>query len=413
MGEFKPTFYFFIMLMAHFFVSKAVALKVFDFEEVVLTDGANLSYAQLSSAANFSLPDTFILCSSHIQAKIHDKTFYVLYDVDNAPWFSVSIWEYNGEITLWADVRYGIWFKIGIIEKPWTNFWIHICVEIDLISGRLSSSINGGPAFTLDAIELEKYNSGELRLTIGLSDHSWDAKEQFPDSVTNINIFHSSMERDIEEMSSNPCVFASAGDYMAWQDMKWDKTGDNVREVELAEDVICDETTTYMVPLPMKLSWTETKQTCSNLGHAEITESKTEEELKTFVEWFNRKHGPCKDIWTPFNDEDEEGIFVSTNTGMPASYLSWMWGQPNGGNHQNIVAIRQKIEGENSSMMGYHDDKESTEFCGSCTLDKRTVFTLWGRCEHTYLGKIFFLFNLLFICSFVCVSFPFFVPLSY
>ena len=69
-------------------------------------------------------------------------------------------------------------------------------------------------------------------------------------------------------MSSNPCRFALEGDCMSWEEM----------------------------------SWTETKQICNNLVHANVTESLTEGELHKFVEWLDKEYGPCKEIWTTLID---------------------------------------------------------------------------------------------------------------
>ena len=214
----QPEMYFMLLMML-MVISRVKMLKVFNFEDSV--ERTNISYLQLSNSPDLVLPDVFILCSSHIQKKIYDKPFYVLYDASDTPWFSVSIWESSGQISLWADVLYGIWYKLGIVNKPWTNFWIHICVEIDLKVGKISSSINGNSVFTLEAPKLAKQKGIGLHLKVGLSDHSWNIKEQFPDSVSNINIYHSTRDTGIKLMSSNPCTFARSGDYIAWDDMQW------------------------------------------------------------------------------------------------------------------------------------------------------------------------------------------------
>ena len=367
-------------------ISLEKELKVFNFEESVSANGADLSYAVLSNIPALPLPDRFIICSSHIQKKIYDKNFYVLYDAEGIPWISLSIWESSGQISLWADLLYGIWFKLGLVNKPWTHFWTHICMEMDLKTGRISSSMNGNSVASVEAPDLVKLNTRRLNLAVGLSHHSWQVKEQFPDSVSNINIFTSSAKTDIQLMSSNPCKFAAMGDYLAWERMEWDKKGPNVREIELSEDEICDGSSTYKIALPKEMSWTETTQLCDNLGHGSISEITSEKELFGFVEWFNEEHGYCKDIWTPFNDEDKEGTFISAVTGMRGSYMPWMKGQPNGGRLQNHVAIRQVVDTEPLSLV-YHDEKATVPYCGACSVDKRTVFILWGRCKNTFLGN--------------------------
>ena len=164
-------------------------------------------------------------------------------------------------------------------------------------------------------------------------------------------------------------------------------------ETEEGVEIICDTSHNYRVPLPMLMTWSETKQSCHNLGHANITETLNEDKLQEFVSWFEDEHGPCRDIWTPITDEAEEGVFINTNTGKQPSYIPWMKGQPNGGTLQNSVAIRIESQGLNISKeqtkygLAFHDIKKTDQFCGSCTLERATLFTLWGRCKRTYLGN--------------------------
>ena len=212
-------------------------------------------------------------------------------------------------------------------------------------------------------------------------DHSWLAKQQFYGSVTNINIYHGGDDDQLPAMSRNPCELPSGGDFLAWDNMAWNLTGKDIKEYDESQETICYEKSTYNVPLPIKMTWPETKQSCNNLGNGLITSSLTEEELITFTTWFTKVHGPCLDIWTPFTDESEEGIFIDTNTGKTIDYLPWMSGQPNGGTLQNIVVLKATAEGPQ-----YHDLNPGSYFCGSCTLDKTTIFSLWGRCQNTYLG---------------------------
>ena len=242
----------------------------------------------------------------------------------------------------------------------------------------------------MDVVELLSSKPSRLNLTIGLVDHSWLPKQQFPDSVTNINIFHTSQERVLEQMSSNPCKFAASGDFMDWAETTWNKTGKGPKELDFTEDTVCNKNPFYKIPLPTEMTWPETKQTCNNLGHANITESFSKDDLDKFMIWFIREHGPCQDIWTPLTDQGEEGVFVSANSGQEANYIPWMYGQPNGGNIQNHLAIRRTQGGANNSF-GYYDAKASNRFCSSCTLDKTTVFTLWGRCEFTFLDSAYVL----------------------
>ena len=383
----RPLQLFFVLKLFLLLIEQGKTITVFNFEDSKSLP--ELSFASLVNTPSLDLPAKFLICSSHVQSKIYDKNFYVLYGDNGLPWFSISIWEVSNEITLWADLQYGLWYQIAIVEKPWTNFWLHICIHIDTESGKLVASINGNSASKSSVPELQSSKPMRLNMTVGLVDHSWLTKQQFPDSVTNINIFYPSALRNLEVMSSNPCLYAAEGDFMAWHRMTWDMTGEGLKKMNLTEDTICEQEPFYKVPLPTEMSWSDTRQACSNLGHANITELDTQTELDRFVLWFDREHGPCQDIWTPFTDETSEGKFVSANSGKIATFLPWMKGQPNGGDFQNHLAIRR----DNSDNVGYHDAKSGNLFCGSCTLHKTTVFTLWGRCEFTFLDSSYVLIS--------------------
>ena len=61
---------------------------------------------------------------------------------------------------------------------------------------------------------------------------------------------------------------------------------------------------------------------------------------QAFTEWFQRRvDGSCTWLWTPFSDQEKEGVFLDMNSKEPATFLPWKRNQPNGGREENFAKI--------------------------------------------------------------------------
>ena len=76
--------------------------------------------------------------------------------------------------------------------------------------------------------------------------------------------------------------------------------------------------------------------------------------LQVFTEWFLwRIDGSCSWLWTPFSDEEKEGVFLDMNSKKQASFLPWKLNQPNGGREENFVTIDMILfQEENKVKLG-------------------------------------------------------------
>ena len=62
--------------------------------------------------------------------------------------------------------------------------------------------------------------------------------------------------------------------------------------------------------------------------------------VQAFTEWFQRRtNGSCSWLWTPYSDQEEEGVFLNMNNQEQASLLPWNQNQPNGGREENFAKI--------------------------------------------------------------------------
>ena len=89
--------------------------------------------------------------------------------------------------------------------------------------------------------------------------------------------------------------------------------------------------------------------------------------LQAFTEWFQRKtDGSCTWLWTPYSDEEKEGVFLNLNSQEQASFLPWKQNQPNGGREENFVKID----------MNLFQDENKVKFC--LNLTKSNVKKRWN-----------------------------------
>ena len=121
------------------------SVRVLDFSSAIYAAPYTpFSSAVLTNMTEDNLPHHFILCFSIKQNKIDGKIPFAIYGEDKKPWLAFSFWKSSSGVFLWADVRTGNFTKLHNIEKPWTHVWIHLCAEVDTITGNIIVSLNGG-----------------------------------------------------------------------------------------------------------------------------------------------------------------------------------------------------------------------------------------------------------------------------
>ena len=131
--------------------------RVFTFhEDSMRHDTSDLSSAIVTREE--SLPDHFLICSSHKQkylASHNARTVYVLYKESNfsVPWFSIGFGSPKpGHHTLYIDVNNN-YLRIGTFPPETFLYWVHVCVEVDTITATIKASVNGGNVSTVQNVE--------------------------------------------------------------------------------------------------------------------------------------------------------------------------------------------------------------------------------------------------------------------
>ena len=270
----------------------------------------------------------------------------------------------------------GVWLRIHQGPLASAREWFHVCVRLDWSLSRVNVSVNGGQ---MSSLHLEReLNSEELRNIIihtGLS--SPVLREKYPDQfhglLTNINIYQdTSSQLDIQKMSSNPCQFAAAGDLLAWEDTEWVEDGEHLEQINLDPGEVCDEDDDqpmFNIPLVLKLNWFNANRTCNILNNGTISEMRDLTEVNSITSKFRRR---CDYIWSPY-------VFSESKPEFQSSDLSWY------GNVQGpgpFVAVY--LFTSTPQLLKF---AATERFCVACRVQKRRVFTLWGVCDQSLLGK--------------------------
>ena len=385
----KVFFYWVCLLMCSW---QASAIRTYSFEEH--TNDEALSFLTLASGPLVQLPDQFIFCTSHQQTKIDNRGFYHIYGEDGAPWMTTKFSLGAGistSVGLWGNFGKH-WVYFGEVEELKLYYWYHLCHQVDTATGILSISINGKMLKSNVTVKSLKQNKPEYlnnKLVIGKSTRVMktddDKDEQFSGSVTNFKVF-GEQNLSLKQLSENACE--QEGDLLAWSDSSWKQTGQGIIEKDKDTSKLCDNKGTYTLPLPLRLSQQQAANTCDKLGHGRMRTTSSMEQLQELVELFQTElPGVCRNIWTPYSDQAEEGVFLSIEDNSKPTFLPWAPDQPNGAESENGIDIRLDKSGE----VYYYDRHISPNLdqfiCSVCSLDASFSIQLRGVCEFTFMGE--------------------------
>ena len=255
------------------------------------------------------------------------------------------MWRQNTVVHIMAHYgRAGRGYFHGTVNDPKLDYWYRTCFGIDIKEGLVTVALNGqimDSNRSVGNLVENKPTSLNKKVVLGKWNRtSTGLIEQYPWSVTNLQIFHWVPGLELGTLSGNECLLA--GDYMSWDSMEWGASGDDVSVVETENNDVCREVEEgrYNLALPFGKTQDQALSTCHKLGHAWLTSLDNQEQYEQFIAWFDRiTNKTCKRIWTPYSDKREEGVFVNVDDGSPVTFLPWAVGDPNGGKIENGIAI--------------------------------------------------------------------------
>ena len=309
--------------------SCALGMKVFTFSEDSSDTSPMSSVTVTSASDNSFLPDHFLICSSHSQQQVktrNTRTIYVLYEDSNftKPWFSIGFKSNN---KLWGNVRFKDWHELGIVTRETFLYWVHICVEVDTITGTLRASINGGNVTTVHNVPgLTPLPRLHLRLGVVHESYYFELT-QFRGSVTNMNIFAlkdrvdenllSSASRNSRSSKLNEHLV-----YLNWTKAKLNVFGKGVKEEDFDEKDIYSESKVLNFKIPLLWNKIEATEECRKYGYASISKPTelTNMSNMDFENIYGKYFDQCEYFWTPFTDKYLEGTFVDELTNETIRY---------------------------------------------------------------------------------------------
>ena len=276
------------------------------------------------------------------------------------------------------------WLRIHKAPLRSAKAWFHICVRVNQEHqlSVVNVSVNGGNIKSMKQ-ELEVRDMTNIVIHLGTAHHIIRPTfgSQYTGMITNINIYKANSRLDIQKMSSDPCQFASSGDVLAWEDMEWERHGDHIEDVIVEDGQVCGDKPNFNIPLILDLNWFSADKTCHILNNGTISEMNDVTDVGFISSSFNRS---CDYIWSPYIYNESTRNFSSYNTGNHIENLlrniSWYWDSPEQGKY---VAVY--LRSLNKYMIRDFDDTET--FCVSCNVPKETVFTMWGVCDQSLLGR--------------------------
>ena len=168
---------------------------------------------------------------------------------------------------------------------------------------------------------------------------------------------------------------------LSWENMIWRKIGSDIVEKNVDLHKICKMKNSEPISLPFLWKAEAAAKVCDKIGNGNVTDFPDPSDVSKIDidSVYGEKVAKCQYIWSPFNDVENEGEYVNTNTGSVIAKLDWEPAQPNGLHLENHVAILP-------SIAKFRDISGSLYACTSCTIPHK-ILTLRGSCENSYLGK--------------------------
>ena len=291
---------------------KGLPLKVFNFKESQHSDDT-ISTVSISNPPSQELPDHFVICSSHFQRTYDTPNTYAVYIIFEdeqfkKPWFSFAFWD-DGE--LFVESRKKHFYFLGTVPGYVFLHWIHLCIEVSVKEGILTSYL-GGKILKQhkEAKHLKPIPKLNLRLGI-VHEALTNYQHQFDGKITNINVFTTKNQSLIRDMSANPCKLTLSKEtvFQSWRNMEW-KITEAKDEEHVNYTEICSDSDTFTLRYPLLWTKENAMDICDKIDHGKIFDFPI-----SFSGSESKYSDVCKYFWTPFTDQQREGVFINENNG--------------------------------------------------------------------------------------------------
>ena len=228
-------------------------------------------------------------------------------------------------------------------QSPILLQWYHFCLKVDTVSGQISFAVNGRfiheNIFPMleNTLSTKKPKTLQNKLELGRY-VDYGKKKQYSWKLSNFNIFYGNKSHDdLVDITGNLCDVD--GDYLAWKDMIWLKTGEGAKLLELSKKELCTRSIKRQIALPVKLNFKMANQVCLKIGRKGIIPIGNKTDMAKYIGFIERNLPEPHQIWTSYTDQNVEGTFLDVNSGKPCAFYAWGTNQPNGGEQQNCLSL--------------------------------------------------------------------------
>ena len=356
--------------------SLTISVRIIEFKNIDQEVPSNFSTAKLDNGASLHLPDHFILCSSHYQTNVHTKnthTIYVIYQDGEftLPWLNIGIWN---EQRLWVNVGHNSWHILGVIDSEDLFKWMHICLEIDLVKGSISSSMNGKSFGVTKVSDLSP--SPSFNIQLGIVHHSVsDIKRQFHGKVANIQLLLPNV-KNVTVLSNNLCKKRPELNILSWSEMEWNMSGNNIQESNVSSSMVCPTTPYADLRVPFEWTKSRAKDMCFKIGNGQIASPGNDDSRENW-----KIYDDCEMFWTPYLYDEDSGSVEKEYSHDEKVRLNWLQGFPVNGTPgwQNVIFYPARKYFENA--------EDHKEICLVCNTSLKTIYTMRGNCKYSLLGE--------------------------
>ena len=382
-----------IIIAISWLASQTSSVEVYNFYQTYLEESDNLmSSATLTGSPEDPLPPSFTICAAHSQSGWDESGLFYITDQNGKAWLTLRWMFESGSVDIHVWTSFASKIYLGTIEVPALNFWYTTCLAMDLQEGLVALSVNN--KLLANTTYIKNINTtttpvlkDNLHIGVWYNDNRDDSEKPYFGAITNIQIYRGGVS-DLPVTTQDGC--AADGDFLAWTDMTWKTSGEAVNRSEVNLESVCNPKDSYAIAFTMGLTQTAALKTCQKLGHSKMTTITSQEELATYITWFQETApvDTCHYVWTPFSDAATEGIFLNMNDNSPGEFLPWANKDPNGGSEQSAVMMELSL-----GLKPYKDTYEHYTNCFSCSLKSTFSVKSLGACQHSYLGeeRIFFI----------------------
>ena len=359
----------FLIVLNSFMVE---AFPVFSFNGIT-SPQKSPSYAFL--VEEVLLPDNFVLCSSIKQAMFDDVGFYTINGNDSQEWLGMEFRTSSTETKLTVRRGQNI-HSFGKLLSPRLVYWYNICMRLDLKGNEIEVAVNG--RFLGNAIIDVTNMPNKLNMKLGVG-YEWN--QQFHGSVANIQMFSNG---NLTALSTSPCD-SWPNTLLPWDTKRWNISGPDWVLTEDFDDILCNLSDSYDLAIPSRLTMQDSLDICKHKMNNSIIPFDFEKDQILFlkyIKWYvNITGGTCHFIWTPFSDEQSEGLFVNVNNNRTSELQFWSKTEPNGGRDENLVVIYISRE-------ALVDVPDKTLGCSACQISSSLLLKLDGLCKDSMIGNV-------------------------